>query len=136
MKEVRGRGPSGAERPRKRKHVPMRERTWPEEIDSLLKQTHHWDPQERRKAVHALCPCNVLADDERVWDRLIAMATDNDVRVRADVFHTLCDGSPRSREGEIAGVLVRMQHDPDPKLRRRVRQLLAHYRAGGRLNIL
>jgi hypothetical protein len=29
-----------------------------------------------------------------------------------------------------------MQHDPDVRLRRRVRKILAHYRSGGRINIL
>lgn len=50
-----------------------------------------------------------------MWDRLIAMATDHDVRVRADVLRTLCDGSPRSREAEIAGALEQMQHEPRPQ---------------------
>ncbi len=123
-------------RSHRRSPIPKRGRTWPEEIDGLLEQTLNPDPQERRKAVHALCPCNVQTENGLVWDRLIALASDPDVRVRADVLHTLCDGSPRSREAEIVGALERMQHDPDRKLRRRVRQLLAHYRAGGKLNIL
>jgi HEAT repeat protein len=112
------------------------ERTWPEDIDDLIEQTYDADPRVRKQAVHALCPCNVRANDERVWDRLIAMVEDEDAKVRGQVFHTLADGSPRAREQEIVRALERMQHDPDPTLRRRVRKLLAHYRAGGRLNIL
>ncbi len=135
MKHRSRQGSSTTSRLRRRSSIPKRDRTWPEEIDSLLEQALNPDPQERRKAVHALCPCNVQAENGRVWDRLIALATDPDVRVRADAHHTLCDGSPRSREAEIVGALERMQHDPDRKLRRRVRQLLAHYRAGGKLNI-
>jgi hypothetical protein len=64
------------------------------------------------------------------------MVSDEDARVRADVFHTFCDGSPRAREGDVVRALERMQRDPDPKLRRRVRKMLAHYRAGGSINIL
>jgi hypothetical protein len=111
-------------------------RTWPEEIDDLLAQTHHPDPKVRRTAVHGLCPCAVRADYPEVWDRLIAMVDDEDPKVRADVFHTLCDGSPRSREADVVRTLERMHDDPDPKLRRRVRKLLANYRAGGKVNIL
>ncbi len=112
------------------------DRTQPEDIDHLLEQTYNADPRVRKQAVHGLCPCNVRANNERVWDRLIAMVEDEDPKVRGQVFHTLADGSPRSREPEIVQALERMQQDPDPGLRRRVRKLLAHYRAGGRLNIL
>lgn len=107
-----------------------------DEIEGLLVQSYDPSPDVRRRAVHALCPCSVQANDDRVWDRLLEMAGDEDVRVRGDVFHTLCDGSPRSRQAEIVAVLERMQQDPDPKLRRRVRKLLAHYRATGQINVL
>lgn len=115
---------------------PGERRTWPNEIDGRIEETYHPDPRIRNEAVHALCPCSVRADDERVWDRLIEMVADEDPKVRASVFHTLCDGSPRHREPQVVHALERMQQDPDLKLRRRVRQLLAHYRAGGRLNVL
>jgi hypothetical protein len=107
-----------------------------DEIDALLAQSHDPSPDLRRRAVHALCPCSVQTNDDRVWDRLLEMAQDEDAKVRGDVFHTLCDGSPRSRLADVVAVLERMQHDPDPKLRRRVRKLLAHYRATGQVNVL
>lgn len=122
-----------APRPMPPGHTP---RTWPEEIEDRLAQTYSPDVRVRRAAVHALCPCAVQADHGNVWDRLIEMVGDEDPKVRADILHTLCDGSPRSREQDIVRALGRMQQDPDPKLRRRVRKLLAHYRAGGRINIL
>lgn len=106
------------------------------EIEALLGQSHDPYPDVRRRAVHAMCPCSLRADDERVWDRLLEMVGDEDAKVRADVFHTLCDGSPRSRQAEVVRALERMQHDSDLKLRRRVRQLLAHYRATGQINVL
>lgn len=111
-------------------------RTQRDEIEGLLAQSHDPSPEVRRRAVHAMCPCRVLANDGHIWDRLLEMTADEDVRVRGDVFHTLCDGSPRSRQAEIVHVLGRMQQDPDPKLRRRVRKLMAHYRATGQINIL
>jgi hypothetical protein len=78
----------------------------------------------------------VQVDDDRVWNRLLEMAGDEDPKVRGDVFHALCDGSPRSRQAEIVDVLEGMQQDSDPKLRRRVRKLLAHHRATGEINVL
>lgn len=111
-------------------------RTRRTDIDPLLEQTRHSDAMTRRRAVHQLCPCALRADDDRVWDRLLEIVGDDDARVRADVFHTFCDGSPRSRESQVVQALECMQHDPDPKLRRRVRKMLAQYRAGGSVNIL
>ncbi len=116
--------------------APGQRRTRPEEIDELLAQTYDPDSRVRSEAFHALCPCSVRADEERVWNRLLAMVADPDPKVRADVFHTLCVGSPRSREQDVVRALDSMQHDSDLKLRRRVRKMLAHYRAGGKINIL
>lgn len=106
------------------------------EIDDVLELSHDPDPKRRAEAVRVMCPCQLKMDLPRVWDRLIEMARDGDVQVRKNVFHVLADGSPRHREQQIIGVLEQMRNDPDPKLRRHVRRLLAHYHAGGRLNIL
>jgi hypothetical protein len=111
-------------------------RTRREEIETLLAQSHDPVPDRRRRAVHAMCPCAVRANDDRIWNRLLEMVDDADPKVRSDVFHTLCDGSPRSRERDVVSALERMRHDPDLKLRRRVRKLLAHYRATGQINVL
>ncbi len=111
-------------------------KTHPDEITDLIERTFSPEVSERRRAVHALCPCSLKSEHDRVWDRLLEMVDDADPRVRADVLHTLCDGSPRSREQEVVRALERMRDDPDPKLRRRVRQVLAQYRSGGRINVL
>lgn len=105
-------------------------------VQDAIDLSFHADPKQRAEAVRALCPCVVQADLPRAWNRLIAMAGDESVIVRRNVFHVLADGSPRHREAEIIAVLEGMRHDPDLRLRRRVRGLLAHYRAGGRLNVL
>jgi hypothetical protein len=76
------------------------------------------------------------ANDVEAWDRILEMCDDPDPRVRSNVFHVLCDGSPREREQDVVMALDLMANDPDPRLRRRVRRLLAHYRRGGRLNVL
>jgi hypothetical protein len=48
----------------------------------------------------------------------------------------LADGSPREREAEVVAAVERFQQDPDKRLRRRARQLMAQYRRGGRINAL
>ena len=83
-----------------------------------------------------LCPCHLKHNDAQVWDRLIAMATNDDPQVRSAVLNVLCDGSPRSREQEVIAALQRMQHDIDMDLRRRVRQVLAQHRRTGNVNVL
>lgn len=114
--------------------------TTPDEgIDAIaqaLDDTWSPDPGMRIAAVDQLCPCRLKADYPQVWDRLLGMATDVDVKVRSHVFHVLGDGSPRTREAEVVQAMERMQHDPDPGLRRRARKLLATYRRTGRINIL
>ena len=102
----------------------------------ILQLTRHADAHVRKQAVQQLCPCHLKADYEPVWDRLLEMVDDHDVKVRGHVLHALCDGSPRSREGQVVAALEAMRNDPDQGLRRRVRQTLAQYRRTGRVNIL
>ena len=107
-----------------------------EDIDFLLGQTKHPDANVRREAVRELCPCELKFNSEVAWDRLLEMASDEDVRVRRNGLHVLCDGSPRSREGEVVQAIEVMQTDPDQKLRRQVRNLLAGYKRTGKINVL
>jgi hypothetical protein len=51
-------------------------------------------------------------------------------------MHTLCDGSPASREADIIAALEGMYNDPSEKLRRKVRQAVMSYRKTGKWNIL
>jgi hypothetical protein len=39
-------------------------------------------------------------------------------------------------EVDVVAAIERLQQDPDERLRRRARKLLAHYRRGGRINAL
>ena len=106
------------------------------EFQQVLEQTRDADPRLRAWAVQALCPCHLKVNEVAAWDRILEMCNDADPKVRSLVFHALCDGSPREREQDIVMALDEMANDADPRLRRRVRRLLAHYRRGGRLNIL
>ena len=71
-----------------------------------------------------------------MWDRVLALASDPSPRVRGHAFHLLADGSPRDREAEVVAAIERLTADPDAKLRRRARKLMARYRRGGSINVL
>jgi HEAT repeat protein len=115
---------------------PFEQRTSREEIDQLLERTGSADAAVRAEALRSLCPCHVKRNEPRVWDRILSLANDPSPKVRSHVFHLLADGSPRERESDVVAVIEGLQQDPDEKLRRRARKLLAHYRRGGRINVL
>ncbi len=114
----------------------MELRTSRHKVDDLLALTQSDAADERCHALRELCPCHVRYNDPRIWDRTIALATDSDKRVRATVLHLLCDGSPRERHSEVVAAVERMQQDPDEKLRRRARKVMAQYRRTGNINVL
>jgi HEAT repeat protein len=117
--------------------VPIaRSRVLPDEVEGWLSLTHHDDPKLRSKAVRALCPCHVKRQDDRIWERIFEMASDDDAHVRSTILHALGDGSPRALEPQVVSALEAMRDDPDPSLRRRVRKLLAVYRRTGQVNVL
>jgi hypothetical protein len=64
------------------------------------------------------------------------MTGDPDAKVRSHVLHVLADGSPRELESEVVAAIEGMMHDPDVKLRRRVRKLISQYRRSGNINVL
>ena len=105
-------------------------------LDELIALTRDPDPKIRVEALHELCPCQLKADYERAWDRIIEMVEDDNVRVRGAVFHTLGDGSPRHREDDVVGAIRKLEHDGDKKLRRRARKLIANYERTGKINVL
>src|SRR5947208_1018365 len=112
------------------------QRTSRDQIDGLLERTASDDETARAAALRSLCPCHVKRNEPRVWDRILSMVDDASPNVRTHVFHLLADGSPREREPEVVAAIARLQSDPDEKLRRRARKLMAHYRRGGRINVL
>jgi hypothetical protein len=111
-------------------------RTRRQEIDTLLEQTADSNSKVRARAVEALCPCHVKHNDPRVWDRVLQMTQDPALDVRRWVFHLLGDGSPREREAEIVAAFEAFTRDPDRKLARRARQVLAEYRRRNTINVL
>jgi hypothetical protein len=115
---------------------PYDQRTSRHEINLLLQRTSSTDAAERAEALRSLCPCHVKRNEPRVWDRILLLAKDSSPKVRSHAFHLLADGSPREREGDVVVEIERLQQDPDEKLRRRARKLMAQYRRGGRINVL
>ncbi|HEX2476787.1 MAG TPA: HEAT repeat domain-containing protein [Lacipirellulaceae bacterium] len=111
-------------------------RTQRDEIDTLLQQTTDPNPKIRAKTVQSLCPCHVKRNEARVWDRVLELVEDPALEVRRWVFHLLGDGSPRDREAQIVAAMERFTRDPNRKLQRRARHVLAKYRRGGTINVL
>lgn len=61
------------------------------------------------------------------------MTSDPDPTVRYQIVHTLCDGSPRTREEQVLEALMKMWNDPDDKIRRAVRRAIGEYRRTGKV---
>jgi len=106
------------------------------EIDDMLTLTFDPEPKTRSHALRELCPCHVKANDDRIWSRILEMASDPDVRVRRTVVHALADGSPRSLEQHVIATLESMRSDADQRLSKTVRRLLDHHRRTGQINVL
>eukprot|EP01121_Diplochlamys_sp_Union-15-3_P012668 TRINITY_DN3829_c0_g1_i3.p1 TRINITY_DN3829_c0_g1~~TRINITY_DN3829_c0_g1_i3.p1 ORF type:complete len:230 (+),score=48.99 TRINITY_DN3829_c0_g1_i3:87-776(+) len=106
------------------------------DIEEFIKLTFDPNPFVRKKALRELCPCHVKKDIDRFWERTIEMVTDPDERVRYQVLHNLCDGSPLEREAQIIEAIEKLHYDDDKKVRRVVNQVLSHYHRTGKWNIL
>ena len=111
-------------------------RTPRSEIPHLLELSRDSSPKVRRKAVQALCPCELKMHDPQVWQRFLEMADDPDPGVRRWIVHVLCDGSPASYQGSILDALDRLRIDSDERVRKFARKAQAAHRSSGKLNVL
>ena len=64
------------------------------------------------------------------------MATDEDTKVRYQVLHNMCDGSPESYEDKVETALEIFNRDPDTDIRRKAHKVLASYLRTGKWNVL
>ena len=103
--------------------------------DSLMK-TYDENPIVRAKAVRKLCPCKLKRDDEEVWERLLELADDPDAKVRMNVLHTMCDGSPSHIGEYIEDILNKFGRDADKEIKRKSHKVLASYLRTGKWNVL
>ena len=111
-------------------------RTPRSEIPLLLELSRDRDPKVRRKAIQALCPCEVKLHDSEIWQRFLEMADDPNPLVRRSIVHVVCDGSPTVYETRILGVLEKLRIDPDERVSKPARRVLAAHRHSGTLNVL
>ncbi|ELU09549.1 hypothetical protein CAPTEDRAFT_136883 [Capitella teleta] len=107
-----------------------------EDIDTLVDLTRHEDPLVRQKALKEMCPCHVQIDVPEFWARIVEMMDDPDQRVRLQVLHNMCDGSPPHLEGDVADALDQFNRDKDPQIRRMAHKALTAYRKKGKWNVL
>lgn len=111
-------------------------RTPRSEIPRLIELSKVGDSKLRRKAVQALCPCEVKSHDPEIWQRFLEMTDDPDPEVRRSIVHVFRDGSPSIYETRILAALEKFQHDADERVRRPARKALAAHRHSGTLNVL
>lgn len=64
------------------------------------------------------------------------MVGDDDTSVRAQVLHTVCDGSPRHLEERVRDALEAFNRDSDAGIRRRAHKVMATLQRTGKWNIL
>jgi hypothetical protein len=105
-------------------------------FDEVLVLTHHKEENIRLKALQRLCPCRVGDEVEQFWTRIFQMANDESPKIRYQVLHNMCDGSPDSMEQNVADALEIFNRDPDSEVRRTAHKVLASYLRTGKWNIL
>jgi vesicle coat complex subunit len=105
-------------------------------FDEVLVLTHHKDEAIRLKALQRFCPCRVQDEVEQFWTRIFQMVNDESPKVRYQVLHNMCDGSPDSYESKVAEALEIFNRDPDTEVRRRAHKVLASYLRTGKWNVL
>ena len=108
-------------------------RTAADALDGLVELSRSEEIRSRQLACKNLCTCHVRADDDRVWARLLELVEDPSPRVRGDVIHAMTDSTPAARVPAVIQALESRRHDPDERIRRRVRKTLAHYRRTGKV---
>ena len=106
------------------------------DVDVIIALSKHRDGLVRQKSLIQLCPCRVREDIDKFWSRVLEMVTDEEARVRAQVLHTLCDGSPKHMENEVLQAMQVFNSDPDSHIRRTAHKVLATYSKSGKWNIL
>ena len=102
----------------------------------IIHLTKDEDSQVRLKAIQCLCPCKVLRDFDIAYERLFELATDPDPKIRYQVLHNICDGSPKHYEDKVVQALNIFNKDKDKKIRRAANRVLGSVLRRGKWNIL
>jgi hypothetical protein len=107
-----------------------------EDINTIIALSKHSNPTVRKSSLFQMCPCRVKGEIDRFWDRVFEMANDPDPIVRAQVLHTICDGSPKHLELKVIQAVQDFNVDSDKTIRRKAHKVLASYHRTGKWNIL
>jgi vesicle coat complex subunit len=102
----------------------------------VLVLTHHNDETVRLKALQRLCPCRVGDEVDQFWTRIFQMVNDESPKIRYQVLHNMCDGSPDKYEQNVADSLEIFNRDPDQYVKRQAHKVLASYLRTGKWNVL
>ena len=106
------------------------------DVDVIIALSKHMDPEVRKKSLVEMCPCRVKCAIEKFWERVFEMAADENSGVRAQVLHTLCDGSPKNMEFKVIETMQEFNVDTNSYIRRRAHKVLVSYKNTGKWNIL
>eukprot|EP01100_Stratorugosa_tubuloviscum_P001324 TRINITY_DN1295_c0_g1_i1.p1 TRINITY_DN1295_c0_g1~~TRINITY_DN1295_c0_g1_i1.p1 ORF type:complete len:117 (+),score=44.81 TRINITY_DN1295_c0_g1_i1:139-489(+) len=105
-------------------------------FEEIMDGTRDSNANVRVRALRQICPCRVKKEIDELWERVFEMITDEDERVRYQVLHTLCDGSPTHMEEKVVEVLDIFRNDKCEKIKRQARRALTSYQRTGKWNIL
>lgn len=105
-------------------------------FQEVLILTNNKDEDIRLKALQRLCPCRVGDEYEQFWNRIFEMADDTSPKIRYQVLHNMCDGSPDSMENKVVEALEKFNRDPDPEVKRKAHKVMASYLRTGKWNVL
>ena len=107
-----------------------------EDMYELIHITRVPDAKVRLEAIKQMCPCHVKGDIPEFWERLFELADDKDIKIRYQVMHNLCDGSPGHYEDKIIECIEKFNRDPDSTIRRKASKIMACYSHTGKWNIM
>ena len=83
-----------------------------------------------------MCPCRVKNDQPDFWQRIFELAEDDSTKVRYQVLHNMCDGSPEGYEDKVVQALEIFNRDTDKDIRRRAHKVMASYLRTGDWTVL
>ncbi len=106
------------------------------DVDVIIELSKHPLAVVRKKALIEMCPCRVKEDIDKFWDRVFEMVHDEDIVVRSQVLHTICDGSPKHLEHKVIEAVELFNRDADSSIRRKAHKVLSNYTKTGKWNIL
>lgn len=105
-------------------------------FEEVLSLTFNNSADVRIKALQRLCPCRVGDEYEQFWNRIFQMVQDPCAKIRYQVLHNMCDGSPPSMEEKVKEALEVFNRDEDKDVRRVAHKVIASYMRTGKWNIL